>query len=448
MTNRRTYNTALALVAIAAGAWLTACNRIEDPLLAVNTPDIVTPDKATNAAGAQSFFIAAQGDFARLVGGDRAGSSPLGLNLTGGLLADELISTRSGTEHVDNRSIVPATFPADSWRQVGASYTRILRAVTAITAFPPATGGNEQLALLHTWEGMLLTITAENYCNGVPMWDGVSDTDPRTTTFSTTELYAKAITEFNTALTLTTVANTVNLATIGKARATLDKATPATLAADAAAAATLVAAIPTTYKYNAVFGTSTAGVGNAIYDWASSTKNFGVLDKEGGNGLDYVSAQDPRVKIDTTKISAGQDGTRTPALNQYTTLDAPVTVASGIEARMIQAEAQLANGDPNWIATLNTARATVPGLAPLAPAATLAGQQNQLFRERAFWMYLTAHRLGDMRRLVRQYTRGIETVYPTGSYFKGGSYGTDVVLVPHQDETNNPNWTACTDKAP
>jgi hypothetical protein len=73
---------------------------------------------------------------------------------------------------------------------------------------------------------------------------------------------------------------------------------------------------------------------------------------------------------------------------------------------------------------------------------------DQLFRERAFWMYLTAHRLGDMRRLVRQYGRGLETVYPTGSYFKGGSYGTDAVLVPHQDETNNPNWTACTDKAP
>jgi len=448
MMIRRTYSSALTLVTVAAGLWLTACNRIEDPLLAVNTPDIVTLDRATSVAGAQSFFVAAQGDFARLVGGDRAGSSPLGLNLTGGLLADELISTRSGTEHVDNRSIVPATFPADTWRQVGAGHTRILRAITAVTAFPPATGGNDQLALLHAMEGMLLTITAENYCNGLPLWDGQSDLLPVTATYSTTELYVKAIAEFNTALGLTSVASTRSLATVGKARATLDKATPATLAADAAAAAALVTAIPTSYKYNAIFGTSTAGLGNAVYDWASATKNFGVLNREGGNGLDFVSAQDPRVKIDTTKVSAGQDGTRTPALNQYTSLDAPVTVASGIEARMIEAESQLANGDPNWINTLNAARTTVAGLAPLVPAATPAAQLDQLFRERAFWMYLTAHRLGDMRRLVRQYGRGIETVYPTGNYFKGGSYGTDAVLVPHQDETNNPNWTSCTDKIP
>ncbi len=448
MTLRRTYHGALALVAIAASAGLIACDRIKDPLLAVTTPDIVTPDKANSVAGAQSFFVAAQGDFARLVGGDRGGSSPLGLNLTAGLLSDELISTRTGTEHVDDRSLVPATFPLDSWRQVGATYTRIQRAIKAIETYPPQSGGNDQLALLHTWKGMTLTIVAETYCNGVPIWDGVSDTDPVTTTLSTTDLYAASIAEFNKALTLTSVANTVNLATIGKARATLDQATAANLPATAAAAAALVTAIPTTYKYNVVFGTSTSGLGNAIYDWANSTKNFGVLDKEGVNGLDWISSADPRIKIDPTKVSAGQDGTRTPALNQYASLDAPVTVASGIEARMIQAEAQLANGDPNWIATLNAARATVTGLAPLTPAATPAGQQDQLFRERAFWMYLTVHRLGDMRRLVRQYGRGLETVYPTGSYFKGGTYGTDAVLVPHQDETNNPNWAGCTDKAP
>jgi hypothetical protein len=63
-------------------------------------------------------------------------------------------------------------------------------------------------------------------------------------------------------------------------------------------------------------------------------------------------------------------------------------------------------------------------------------------------MYLTGHRLGDLRRLVRQYGRGTETVFPTGAYFKGGAYGTDVTLVPSQAETNNPKWAGCTDKNP
>ncbi|MCY7377835.1 MAG: hypothetical protein LH467_00665 [Gemmatimonadaceae bacterium] len=443
--NIRTQVGALAFTAMAAGAGLTACDRITDPLLDVDTPDIVTLDKAASAAGAQSLFIAAQGDFARFIGGDRAGSSPLGLNLIGGLLADELISTRSGTEHVDNRSVLPATFPSNSWTQVGVSYARILRAIKAIETFPPATGGKDQLALLHALEGMLLTVTAETYCNGIPLWDGESDTDPQTKTLSTAELYTAAIAQFDLAIGGTTVANTISMATIGKARAVMNQATPTTRATSFASAATLVAGIPTSYRFNVVFGTSTSGLGNAIYDWANATKNFSAVDKEGGNGLDYISSADPRVKVDPTKVSAGQDGTRTAQLNQYTSLDAPVTVASGIESRLIAAESQLANGDATWIVTLNNARATI-GLAPLTPAATPAGQVDQLFRERGFWMYLTAHRLGDMRRLVRQYGRDAETVYPTGSYFKGGAYGTDVVLPPAQEEMNNPNWTGCTDK--
>ena len=441
----RTRVSALALSAIAAGAALTACDRITDPLLDVDTPDIVTLDKAASAAGAQSLFIAAQGDFARFIGGDRAGSSPLGLNLTGGLLADELISTRSGTEHVDNRSIVPATFPISSWNQVGTSYARILRAIKAIETFPPAAGGKDQLALLHAMAGMLLTVTAEHYCNGIPLWDGASDTDPQTTTLSTAQLYTAAIAQFDLAIGGTTVANTISMAMIGKARAILNQATPTTRAATFASAAMLLAGIPTSYKFNVVFGTSTSGLGNAIYDWANATKNFSAVDREGGNGLDYISSADPRVKVDPTKVSAGQDGTRTAQLNQYTTLDAPVTVASGIEARLMEAESQLANGDPNWIVTLNNARSTI-SLAPLTPASTPAGQVDQIFRERGFWMYLTAHRLGDMRRLIRQYGRDAEAVYPTGSYFKGGAYGTDVVLPPAQEEMNNPNWTGCTDK--
>ena len=444
MPSRFVTRTALLLAVASTGVALGACDRSKNLLLNVDTPDIVTVDRATNAAGAQSFYVAAVGDFARFIGGDRGGSSPLGLNLTGGLLTDELISTRSGTEHVDNRSIVPSTFPISTWSQVGASYTRIIRALNALAQYPPATGGNEQLATLHAMEGMLLTVTAEHYCNGIPLWDGVSDTDPQTKTFTTAELYTAALAEFDKAISLTTSANLVNFATIGKARTILHQATPSTLASNAAAAAALVAAVPTTYKYNVVFGTSTAGLGNAIYNWANATKNFGAVDKEGINGLDYISSADPRIKVDPTKVSAGQDGTRTPALNQYTTLDAPVTVASGIEARMIEAESQLANNDPNRIVTLDTPGHDEPAPEPGGDEGLAAGPALPRAR---FLDVPNGARLGDMRRLVRQYGRGAETVYPTGPYFKGGAYGTDVVLVPQQEETNNPNWAGCTDKS-
>jgi len=91
--------------AVAAGALAIGACSVHDTLLDVQTPDIVDPSNAQSAAGAQAYYTAAVGDFHRFIGGDRGGSSPLGLNLTGGLLGDEIFSARAGTETIDNRSI-------------------------------------------------------------------------------------------------------------------------------------------------------------------------------------------------------------------------------------------------------------------------------------------------------------------------------------------------------
>ena len=46
-----------------------------------------------------------------------------------------------------------------------------------------------------------------------------------------------------------------------------------------------------------------------------------------------------------------------------------------------------------------------------------------------------------MRRLIRDYGRNQADVFPNGDYFKGGTYGDDVVLPLEFDETNNSNYT-------
>jgi hypothetical protein len=69
------------------------------------------------------------------------------------------------------------------------------------------------------------------------------------------------------------------------------------------------------------------------------------------------------------------------------------------------------------------------------------GRQNVLFRERAYWLFLTAHRVGDLRRMIRQYGRGAETVFPTGAYSSNGRttiYGTDTSFPIPVEELNNP----------
>ena len=127
--------------------------------------------------------------------------------------------------------------------------------------------------------------------------------------------------------------------------------------------------------------------------------------------------------------------------------DSPVPLATGIEARLIEAENLLANNDASgWLGKLNAARTTVAGLPPLADPGSTAARVDLLFRERAFWMYFTSHRVGDLRRLVRQYGRAAESVWPTGTYFKGGVYGADQNLPPSQAERNNPEYPGCTDR--
>jgi hypothetical protein len=65
-----------------------------------------------------------------------------------------------------------------------------------------------------------------------------------------------------------------------------------------------------------------------------------------------------------------------------------------------------------------------------------------MFRERAFWLFSTGHRLGDLRRLVRQYGRTVNTTFPSGTFHKGGTYGPDTNFPLPQSEENNPNVTA------
>ena len=130
------------------------------------------------------------------------------------------------------------------------------------------------------------------------------------------------------------------------------------------------------------------------------------------------------------------------------------------DAPLIQAEAQLKAGRPDqMIETLNALRAaaqrlgtvTTPttgatALRPLADPGTEEGRVNLLFREKAFWTFRRGQRLGDLRRLVRQYGRTPENTFPQGVHYRGGTYGPDVNLPVPQDEIYNPKFKGCIDR--
>ena len=86
----------IRLAAIASAAFLIACST--DKLTDVSTPDQITPEQANSATGAAALRTSALGNFANFFAGDNAGNG-IGMNIATGLLGDEMISARGGTEH-------------------------------------------------------------------------------------------------------------------------------------------------------------------------------------------------------------------------------------------------------------------------------------------------------------------------------------------------------------
>ena len=149
----------------------------------------------------------------------------------------------------------------------------------------------------------------------------------------------------------------------------------------------------------------------------------------------------------------GVDMTVGPFIQQllYPTQSTPIPLATGIEAQLIIAENQLKTSGfaggirPISRRSMHSAHPRSRDTLPAAPG-TLAGAQLLLFHERAFWMYLTGHRLGDLRRLIRQYKFTAQQVYPIGVDVNGAAYGPDVNLSISEDEDNNPNFHGCTNR--
>jgi hypothetical protein len=272
---------------------------------------------------------------------------------------------------------------------------------------------------------------------------------------TTTAAFTRALAHADSGLALITGSSTAdvkvrNALTVTRARILVNL----NRHADAALA---VAGVPSNFNYFNLHAQTTTD--NALWTYNNIARRYSVSNNEGTNGLNFATAADPRLKVcqggdavciaNGTTLKGRDDGT-VPVYVQlvFPTRDASVAIASGIEARMIEAEAALKASNPTlMISKLNQARtdANVAGLAAnLTDPGTTVARENLVFRERAFWLFGRGYRLGDMRRLIRQYSRPTESVFPTGAWHKAGNYGTDINFPVPQAEQNNPNLPAGT----
>lgn len=421
--------------AVVAAAALSACSSLTD----VETPDIVQPGQLANQAGAEALtngaLSAIYAPFITLV-------------YNSGVFSDEfkLATILTSFHDIDFRT-QSLTFTEYGPIGMHAPRTQAQQAIEARRQFAPTP--RSKIGQLFAVKGFAELYLGETSCNGTPLTEVVNLQPVFGGPISSDSMLKRALADFDSALVYATdSARVLNYVRVARGRTLLNLGRYA----DAAAAVTQV---PTNYVFDAEITLAVAGQSNTVWN-NNNLRTISVSDREGVNGLDFVSAADPRVP--TSDNGLGTDGqTRVMLFRKYTGLTSPISMATGIEARLIEAEAALqanrtdtsptGNG---WLGRLNALRATAiaPAVAPLSDPGSFDARVNMLFRERAFWLFATGHRMGDLRRMMRQYGRTVNQIWPTGPYKGGVNYGTDVVFIITLSEQSNPLGRTCTNRDP
>jgi hypothetical protein len=446
---------------------LAACDRTRESLLEAVDPDIIQPSTITTPEAADALRI---GELARVRGITAGGE---GVWLLGGLLVDEWKSsdTFSQRNETDQRTVQESNGNVQGmYRALHRLRTSGYEAINALKTYKPAPAWG--IGQMYFSMGLAELMLSESFCNGTPLGDGSTGEVIYGPPMTNAQVLAIAIAHFDTALANAlpaTDANAVtltNLAKVHKARAQVD------LGQFTAAAAT-VAGIPTTMGEALVTFSTTTG-DNQIWALNQSGKRWTVGDSVDGSGriqnaIPYASLGDTRVR--TSGASTGANTAPLPGKGfdtstnlilqlQYTGRSDAAYLATGIDARLIEAEARLQAQDIAGMMTIiNALRTTVQRLTPTAPGyqtvamaalpapATQAEAVTLFFREKALWQFSRGFRLGDLRRMVRQYGRTQDQVFPTGTFFKSGTpYGADVNFPVTTDEYNNPEFKGCLDR--
>lgn len=477
-----------------AGASLIAlggCNT--DELVSVTDPNQLRPSDLTNASSIPALV---QGAIRQFVGG-YSGLGDDAFVVASGVISDEFYygDTFTTRNAADSRNLQPtalgnisdAAFVRLQQARINArrAYAQVVNFSTAATA----SADSVTRSRLRAYEAYVYVTLSEGWCGAVPFSvipdsGTISPVIPSATPVGTLAMNDSAIVRFDEAIALN---KTNYLAQVGKGRALLNQG-------KYAAAAAAVATVPTSFVQLIEHSTNAGSENNAT---ASLQQNgrYGVANLEGGGtataairpdagtpaatnalaeGLPFRGTPDPRVPTEYGR-NCFSSSVRCYYNDNQPTLDADFAFASGVEARLIEAEAYLQAGKiDSMLVKLNALRASVTSLeaalnpqrkqtvlvagapatlAPLVdpasatatPADQFTARRNLLFSERAFWLFGTGHRQGDLRRLVRQYGLTTQQAFPTGPFFRGGTYGNDVAYPIPFNELNNTGYqeSAC-----
>jgi hypothetical protein len=465
-----------ATIVLAAAAAFVGCDP-KTALLEAVDPDIIDPSSVESAAGA---VAVRNGALARLRAATADDESSW---LFGGLLVDEWATSSTFVQNDETDQRQTKLDNGTVQGQLRALYrvrTSANQAIKLLTQYRPTPASD--IAEMYFARGFAELQLASDFCNGIPLTDGAGDEIKYGPGLTVKEVFTVAVASFDSAISIASATDnasvTINRAArIGKARALLG------IGLDKAAdAATAVAGIPTTFRYDVT--ASLTGGNNILWSQPAGSNRYTVSDSVQGNNrsifvknaIPFLSAKDPRVPAHYKIASNGKDTVKSQDGNTYVIQvdslwgqTSAVAVVHGLDARLIEAEAALKAGNAtSMLSILNALRAaplqitapsptatgthpgwTTPVMTALTDPGTQDGRVRLLFREKAFWQFGRGHRLGDLRRLIRDYGRAADgsDTFPVGTHYKGGVFGVDLNLpVTSDEQVGNPSFSGCIDR--
>lgn len=269
------------------------------------------------------------------------------------------------------------------------------------------------VAQAYLFAGYANRLMGENFCDAV--FDG-GPKEPHLKYFTRAQEQFTEARRIATNAGGTTGATVVNAATAGLASvlahlATWNNNNQATWAQ----AATEARKVPNTFRYQIAYSTQDQDQYNYIV-WANGNQPYRAHTQWATWYESYFeSTGDPRVPWRATTLRGdaavqkfGADCTRADRCSvnfrvpwfpqdKYKTPDAPITLSSGWEMRLIEAEEALVRGDFAGAVSLMNQRRQNLGL-PSITASNLTDAWTALKAERAYELWLEARRVGDLRR--------------------------------------------------
>jgi hypothetical protein len=231
----------------------------------------------------------------------------------------------------------------------------------------------------------------------------------------------------------TGVANVLDLARLGRARARLNQAVVnnavvnATKLTEARADA---AAIPSAFVYNMTAATTPNRRENRVWDENNST-----FTPTSTVGTHYRNLNDPRVPVQNLNRNASNTGVALWLQLKYPQAGNPIPIASYDEAQFIIAEADADNAltADNARTIIDTYRAR-GNQGPYTGGLTPAELRAEIVEQRRRELYLEGQHLGDMIRYSVPLRPAQGTPFPGG-----GTYENQVCLpLPQTERLNNP----------